>query len=56
MGGVAAVDATPAVGMCGFTADECALLMLHGARPWDEDADEVLRGLRSQGGGGGTLV
>ena len=30
------------VGMCGFTADECALLLDHGTRPWDEDAEEIL--------------
>lgn len=35
----------PALGMCGFTADECGLLLAQGCKPWDEDAETVLRAL-----------
>ena len=51
-----AAAAMPAMGMCGFDADECALLLENGARPWDDDAEEVLAKLRRRLAAGGTLV
>jgi len=43
-------------GMCGFTADECELLLTNGLKPWDEDAETVLQDLRSVSKPAGTLV
>lgn len=48
----AAREPAPAVGMCGFSADECALLLEHGARPWDDDAEEVLMQLKQRAAAG----
>jgi hypothetical protein len=46
------------IGMCGMSADECALLLEHGHKPWDEDAEEVLAALlkRRSERSSGTLV
>jgi len=40
-------SAAPVLGMCGFTSDECSLLLSRGCKPWDEDAETVLRELRA---------
>ena len=36
----------PPQGMCGFSAEDCSLLLSHGLKPWDEDAEVALQTLR----------